>query len=294
MIDLHLPDCGVIFNEDTHEYIYNGRKLSGITGIIKQYICPDKYKDVPKYVLDRAAAKGTDVHRNCELCASGFAPAAPDEDTLAFIKATDGVQWAAVEYLVTDRVNYASAIDLISADDILWDIKHTRELDLEYLSWQLSIYAVFYEAQTGRKVKELRAAHVRDGNCKVVVIERQKDDDVKALLEAAAVGGMWLKPAVDSLADLTDARALKAEIEKLETTINEMKKQLSELVKPVFSKMAETGQSKFENNGLKLSIKAASIRTGLDTKRLKVEQPSIFEKYQIRTPVAASYSIELI
>lgn len=294
MIDLHLPDCGVIFNEETHEYIYNGRKLRGITGIIKQYICPDKYKDVPKFVLEKAAAKGTDVHRNCELCASGFAPAEPDADTLAFIKETDGVQWSAVEYLVTDRENYASAIDLISADDILWDIKHTRELDREYLSWQLSIYALFYEEQTGRKVKGLRAIHVRDGNCKVVDIERQKDEDVKALLAAAAVGGMWLKPAVDSLADLTDARTLKAEITELEAIIEEKKKQLTELVAPVIAKMTETGQSKFENNGLRLSIKAASIRTGLDTKRLKEEQPDIYERYKTQTSVAASYSINLL
>jgi len=248
---------------------------------------------VPKFVLDKAAAKGTDVHRNCELCASGFAPAQPDEDTLAFINATKEVHWAAVEYLVTDRENFASAIDLVSTDDILWDIKHTRELDREYLSWQLSIYAVFYETQTSRKVKGLKALHVRDGNCKVVDIERKKDEDVKALLAAAAVGGMWLKPTVE-LDDLTDARALKAEIVKLKATIEAKEKQLSELVAPVFVKMVTNGQSKFENNGLQLAIKAASTRTGLDAKRLKAEQPDIYEKYKTTTSVAASYSVNLI
>ena len=53
----------VEFSEERHTYSYNGKLLSGVTGIIRKYICPDKYINIPQAVLDKAAQKGSQVHK---------------------------------------------------------------------------------------------------------------------------------------------------------------------------------------------------------------------------------------
>ena len=194
MKDLHLPISAVNFDEKTHTYTLNGKKLRGITGIIRQYICPDKYADVPQFVLDKAAERGTNVHKDCGLYLMGFAPAERSADLQAFIDVCSKIEFAAIEYLVSDNHNFASAIDLVGADDFLYDIKTTAKLDIEYLQWQLSIYAWLYEAQTGRKVNGLRAIYIRNGVCKIVDIERLPNEYVSSLLHAAADNAEWSRP----------------------------------------------------------------------------------------------------
>ena len=298
MKNLHLPDCGVQFNEEQHTYTLKGRVLSGITGIVRKYICPDKYNDVPQAVLERAAAKGTDIHKQCELSVVGFCPAELSKDLAAFKDATKDIEFAAVEYLVTDGQHFASAIDLVGSDCILYDIKTTAKLDMEYLSWQLSIYAVLFEQQTGKKVPSLGAIYVRDGECKVVPVKRQADADVLALLDAAAKCKEWQKPSTDTdpifsedvMADLHKTQEL---ITAKEKEVEELKKHRDEIVQPMVEKMAADGVKTYAGCGVKLSVRAASQRESIDTKRLKEELPDIWGKYAKVTQVAAGYTIKL-
>ena len=50
------------FIEDAHLYLYNGIIVKSVTQILHETIFKNKYKDVPKWILDRKARYGSKVH----------------------------------------------------------------------------------------------------------------------------------------------------------------------------------------------------------------------------------------
>ena len=57
----------VVFNPNEHTYMLGDKELSGITSVISRQLFPDKYRDVPEYMLRKAAERGTMIHSICEL-----------------------------------------------------------------------------------------------------------------------------------------------------------------------------------------------------------------------------------
>ena len=64
---IELNDSGVIFDPEQHTYELNGTYLSGITELLQRQLFPNEYTNVPKAILNQAAAYGTSVHESCEL-----------------------------------------------------------------------------------------------------------------------------------------------------------------------------------------------------------------------------------
>ena len=115
---IQLKDSGVSFDAEAHRYFLNGIELNGITGLLHKQVFPDMYHDIPKWVLDRAAERGTMVHESIELLDAGFTPAesTPELDSYKRIKADNGLKTIANEYIVTDSKHFASGIDLVLGD----------------------------------------------------------------------------------------------------------------------------------------------------------------------------------
>ena len=64
---IELVKSSVVFNEETTTYMLGEQQLQGITGMISRQLFPDKYKDVPDFVLKKAAAKGSVIHAQCQF-----------------------------------------------------------------------------------------------------------------------------------------------------------------------------------------------------------------------------------
>ena len=64
---IELVKSSVVFNEENHTYMLGEKQLQGITGMISRQLFPDKYKDVPDFVLKRAAEKGSLILLNASL-----------------------------------------------------------------------------------------------------------------------------------------------------------------------------------------------------------------------------------
>ena len=64
---MQLIESNVIFNQEQHTYTLNGVLLIGITGMLKRQLFPDKYKDIPEYILNKAAEYGSMIHEVLEL-----------------------------------------------------------------------------------------------------------------------------------------------------------------------------------------------------------------------------------
>lgn len=136
---IELVKSAVVFNEENHTYLLGDKLLQGITGMISRQLFPNKYKDIPEFILKRAAEKGSRIHAQCQFVDStGFTPESIEAENYLKERTNAGYKAFANEYTVSDNEHFASNIDCVWEKDeriSLGDIKTTANLDLEYLSW---------------------------------------------------------------------------------------------------------------------------------------------------------------
>jgi hypothetical protein len=153
---------GVTFFEDRHAYYCQGKKLSGVTGLIAEKL---RIKMPEEFVGERQA-EGVHVHkavqRWIETGDSGSVHPAAAWAVSCFMGIREGL---GSEVLVSDFKRYASSVDVIDAHDDgvldLYDIK-TGVFKRDYCSWQLSIYKYLIEAHTSYKVRKLEVLCAKD------------------------------------------------------------------------------------------------------------------------------------
>lgn len=145
------------FIESDHIYLKNGILVKSVTQIL-QLIFPDKYKNIDKRILNKKAMFGTRGHSIIEHLNL--------DDTEDVEKTILGIDNKDLEICIREYVRlvktfkitpleqeirvsykylYGGTLDMIADVDgkySLCDIKFTAELDKEYLSWQLGMYAL--------------------------------------------------------------------------------------------------------------------------------------------------------
>lgn len=298
-----LKQASVVFFEEGHRYVAaDGRELSGITSIIKRYVFPDKYAGVSEDVLKAAAELGTAIHEMCEEFAingtvSDFMP----EEVTNFVTmcGVNNLKFIDAEYLVSDGgQNFATKIDLVDEDCNLYDIKRTSTLDKEYLSWQLSICAAFFEMQNpGAEVGKLFGIWLHDDRAALVEVPRLQDSAVEQLLIAALEGGEFHNP-LKLLAETE--RNEMAMIASCEASIINLKEKIKELEATqknakafMLAEMRRRGVKTLETDNLRITVKDAYERKSVDTDRLKKTRPEIYKEYEKTSRVAESLVITL-
>lgn len=182
-----LKKSSVIFDELAHTYDYMGQQLSGVTSILHRTLFADKYTGISKEVLAKAAEYGHNIHEQIELVDSlGVESDHPSVIDYCNMKKENNLTTLVNEYLVSDEIAYASSIDIVFDDFTLADIKTTSKLDMEYLSWQLSIYAYLFEMQNPTlRVPRLLAIWLpkpKYGRSMLVEVPRKSLDAIKVLL----------------------------------------------------------------------------------------------------------------
>lgn len=157
----NLKESSVIFNEAEHTYTLNGKKLGGVTAIVK-WLFPDTYTDIPETVLMKAAAHGSLIHSKCELYDTcGLGDDLPEVQEYIRLKAENSLTTEANEYLVDDGKDIASSIDVVFSKGEdgcypLADIKTTSKIHVDNVTLQLSIYAYLFElCNKGKKAGKL-------------------------------------------------------------------------------------------------------------------------------------------
>ncbi len=280
----------VKFDKEKHTYHIGDRQLQGITGLIGRHLFKDKYSDIPKEILDRAAEYGTLVHDELEDFINSGEMGISNEFTVFFKTYYPKIKGKTLyaEYLVSDEKHFATKIDLVELDGEsveLTDYKTTYALDKDYLSWQLSICAYLFELQTGVKVTKLKALHLRGDICEEHEIPRKSDKEVKKLLQAE-IDGVEYCPQQLVLAENEIAL-----IQSLETflSLKETEKRVKELIK---EKMLEQGLYKVKVGDFEFTYCEPTTRQSLDSKTLKKEMPDVYEQYTISSAVADSVRIK--
>lgn len=183
----------VIFNEVDHTYFYGDMQLSGITGIISRYLFPDKYNNVPAYVLEKARLRGSEIHSQLEqyFLFDGKVPFGEiREEVIAYreLAEAEGLNQISAEYLISNiEEGIATKIDSVLQVDEqtvdLLDYKTTYKVDTEYLSWQLSVNRHLFEIQNpGIRVRNLYGCHLKGSKAKLYQVEHIPEFAIQRLI----------------------------------------------------------------------------------------------------------------
>ena len=134
--------------DQEHIYLYNGEIIPSVTQILS-FIFPDKYKGIPEHILKNKANYGTIIHEAIQMFENNLVlPKMNFIQEMSFreylkIKSRHKIEVIDQEQIIHYKDIYAGRYDMsanVNGEYSLIDIKTTAELDIEYLSWQLSLY----------------------------------------------------------------------------------------------------------------------------------------------------------
>lgn len=290
----------VIFNPDAHTYSLNGVSLSGITGMINRQLFPNKYRDIPKNILAKAAEKGHFIHEICQtLDDIGYDMGVEEAINYGKLKQAYGLVYECSEYLVSDNKHFASCIDKVYKSDdgyMLGDIKTTYKLDKDYLKWQLSIYAYLFELNNpSTKVHKLFGIWLRPHITELVEVERIPDKVIIELLECEVRGESFVNPYA-----IPDKTTLPDVYKKMEESIIEIYEQSKyweakkkELTDGVMKEMVKAGVYNWQGESVSFTRRKDSIRKNFDKESFKDDYPEIYNKYEKETPMRGSVTLNI-
>lgn len=285
--------------EYTHVYVTpEGGFLPGVTGMIKKQLFPKKYGDVPAAVLAAAAARGSFVHHNCECLDKGMTSACVEAMQYMQMRKELGMEPVANEYCVS-LPTMASCIDCVWSKDgevYLADIKTTYELDEEYLSWQLSIYAYMFEKQNpGLYVKGLYGVWLYKGQhdkTKVVTITRKSDAEVEALIDAEVSGRQYIAAPTSSHGQIVNP-SLVEDFYNTYKMVEDMNERMELFKQNLKAKFEELGLKSYDFGKFKISYTPASESEVFDSAKFKKENPDIAKQYMKTQKRSASMRVTL-
>lgn len=291
------------FDAGEHRYFRkDGKELQGVTGMLKAMLFKDEYRGVSKEILQNAADRGHLIHSRIELFDnSGLGDDMPEVLSYARLKKMSGLEHIASEFLVSDDENYASAIDKVYHEDgapedevVLGDIKTTYSFNRDYVSWQLSVYAYFFEMMNpGLKVGRLIGLWIRNDRtrgmiAKVIDVERKPAEVVRELIRCAVEGcefkvermPSYISENLDRLVWITE-------------TMNALSAEKDAIAKDILEHMQEDRRDKVDAGVMLFTKKAGAVTNRFDTKLFKEEHSDLYEKYTKQTVGQETLQIKL-
>lgn len=166
------------YDDETHTYIVDGIIVPSVTQILARKF-GHKYDDVSAETLNKAAERGTAIHKAIEeFCKEGKQSDMTEVSDFEFLMKYYHFQVIENELpiiLEFDGELFAGRLDLIlkKGDELgkaVADIKTTSTLDKEYLGYQLNLYRLGVEQSYGFNITSLYGVHLKDGKRKVVNI----------------------------------------------------------------------------------------------------------------------------
>lgn len=300
---MELVKSPVRFDPEAHTYTaLDGRHLQGITGMLSRQLFPEKYAGVDEETLRKAAERGSMIHSVCELVDAGFPTDSPEANGYKQLKVAIGLVHEASEYIVSDNEHFASPIDKVfreSEDTFsLADVKTTYKYDSEYVRWQLSIYAFFFERQNpGAKIRNLYGIWLREDKHEIHPEERIPAEIVESLLQCEINGEKFINPfAVQKVkCDLPDKYAQMeeaiAEIDRQEKFWSERKKELTQGIK---EEMARAGVTKWTGRKVSFTRTEDYEREDFDKKRFAADHPELYMQYLTKTKVSGRITLRTL
>lgn len=296
----------VVFIQENHTYMLDGKLLSGVTGTLVRRACPNTYS-IPEGMteeqwrekLRNAAVHGTFVHQTIELYEDiGAMSDLPELKNYIAVKDDNGFVNLATEYIVSDEEHYASAIDHVwyqpeTKTIVLVDIKRTSEIHEEDVTWQTSIYKKFFLRQNPH-LKDyticIALLWLRKEKFEFRVLHPFADEVIDALIDADLKNEVF-----DIRHNYGNFPVRFAEVEDmiamLDAEMKEKKEKYERLTKGLFDLMVKHGIQKFTGSKVQLTITKPTKRESFDKEAFKFDHPELYDRYKCFTDVKSSLRI---
>ena len=285
-----------IFDEEKHEYRLGNKILPSVTTILENTIFDKKYDGIDEEVLNKAAQRGSLVHKEIEDYIKrgtlGFS-----EELYNFITIKEEKQLKNIQSeLKVHNDDIAGTIDILAIKGgksvkkktILADIKTTYKLDKEYVSWQLSFYAYILEHTSDIKIEELYAIWLKGDKSDFVKVERKTDKQIEDTLEAFKNGSKIDLHTTTLQTIPKETQMVFCEYLKQMKAMEEKTKEIKETI---LKEMEERNIYKADLGDVVITYKAPSTKTSIDTAKLKSD--GIYDKYTKTSNVKSSITIKI-
>ena len=165
----------LLFFDECHKYTLDGEELPSVSQITR-FISREIYGDVGQFNLDRAAERGTSVHKATELL-DKYGTAEIDEDIAPYLQAyiafrkEHKCEWQKIEYATHHPDNlYAGTLDRVGTIDgklVVLDIKTSSTIQKPLYTAQLNLY----RKMLPDPIEQLVILHLKkDGTYKLIDI----------------------------------------------------------------------------------------------------------------------------
>lgn len=298
----------VIFDPISHTYLntMTGGILKGVTTLMKEHNLSADYSGIPQTVLNKAAERGTAIHKMLEDYDDGKSVVGGEFEAELKAYKNLGLKIVCSEYLVSDCSLVASSIDKVidigSETEVdLGDVKNTSSVHKEALEWQLGIYKYFFERMNPKiKVRKCWCLHVRDGKARQIEVSPVSEAEVKALLQCEADGQLYIAmPKADADAnelmtkkELADLMEVVNKVSALEETLKQLKTIKDESFDRIYNYMIEKNLDEISYPGGKFVLKKPYTTNRIDSTLLKKQKPELFELYSKTTTVKGSVTFK--
>ena len=282
---------GVEFNPEWHEYKKNGVIIPSVTTIIRQ-VFGYKYGAVSPEVLERARAKGTEVHLEAEEYHK-YGTLGISDEFFALKKEFDRLPkpLAVEDYLYAETPSgaFCGTCDLFYGSGRLCDYKTGKVLDTKTTTIQLNMYRYAYQ-KAGYDVSNLEAWHVVGNVLKRVQLPILPDSYIEGIVDYYYSG----KQADEALEALKECNKVKrGRPAKKEQDFARAAKQLAAIDEKMELLQAKKDlilQNIKEFMALKNIDKAATdladftyipeaTRTSFDSAKFKKDRPDVYGLY---------------
>lgn len=292
-----LKKSSVVFDPVKHTYLLGEAYLKGISHIYGRFINPTKYEGIPESVLNKAAERGSMIHDSCRVADMVGHCSTEEARQYIELKKEKGISTIENEYIVSNELTHATAIDVVGDDYSLYDIKTTSKIDEDSLSWQLSICAYLFELQTGLKANKLFGIWLRNGKAQLVEVKRIETSKIEDILYCdynnlpyVSEKSIVPKDVNSALQKLSD---LETVIQSIELQIKEKEKESEDLKLFLLENMKKNGIKKWETDKILVSYVESYKRESIDSKKLKEKEPEIYKAYAKESEVKETIKIKL-
>jgi hypothetical protein len=169
------------YDDTTHTYLVNGVIVPSVTQVM-QVKFGNKYEGIRSDVLNRAAERGTAIHKAIENYCKGMDDGSKEVHNFNFLmnyyKIKPVKNEVPIILMVDNQPVIAGRLDLVLQENdtlSLADIKTTSQLDKEYLAYQLNLYRLGYMQSYGERIDKLYGLHLRGDKRKLVELPINED-----------------------------------------------------------------------------------------------------------------------
>lgn len=190
----HLKCGDLEYYDEEHLYLFEGMILPSVTEIIDKKF--NDYADVPKDILNRAAERGTKVHKQIEnFCKSGI-----DDGSTAIrnFKFLQNQYWFEVldnelpVVIFKDDIPVACGrLDMtlsMNGTVGIADIKTCSALNKSKIAYQLNMYRLGLMQSYGVQAEFLKIIHIRDNVRKFIDMPINEEETYKLIEEYTNAG----------------------------------------------------------------------------------------------------------